>query len=439
MKLAVVVQRYGAAINGGAELHARYVAEHLAHHADVRVLTTCARDYITWRNEFPAGVEHVNGISVERFPVARERDERAFGMWSHRVFDMRHSMADELRWLESEGPFSPALVERVRRSGDEFDYVLLFNARYYQAYHGARAAPERAILVPTAERESFLGLEVFGPIFRGVRAIMYNSFEERAVIQAASSNHDVPGVVVGVGSEVPPNVDAARFRQTFGVDDRFVIYVGRIDRNKGCAELFEYFTRYAAESRRPPLLLLAGTALIDIPKHPRIRHLGFLTDQDKFDAVAAADALLMPSYFESLSMVMLEAWALARPVLANGRCDVLAGQCLRSNGGLYYRSEAEFAEALDRLLADAALSTALGRNGQAYYQRHYAWPVIEGKYLDTFARLGAEGRPSRRMAPVPGWLARRRNTLPSAADVVSRLPRGPVLRPSDTTAGEDAS
>ena len=55
MKLAVVVQRYGLDINGGAELHARYVAEQLARHAEVEVLTTCARDYVTWRNELPAG------------------------------------------------------------------------------------------------------------------------------------------------------------------------------------------------------------------------------------------------------------------------------------------------------------------------------------------------------------------------------------------------
>jgi glycosyltransferase involved in cell wall biosynthesis len=438
VKLAVVVQRYGAAISGGAELHARYIAEHLRKHGDIRVLTTCARDYVTWRNEFPAGIDRENGIVVERFPVAVERDERAFGLWSHRVFDMRHSLEDELRWLENEGPRSPALVERVRRAGDEFDYVLLFNARYYQAYHCARARPARAVLVPTAERESFLGLAIFAPIFRGVRAVMYNSFEEREVIQAVSSNHGVPGVVVGVGAEVPPHVDATRFRQAFDIQEPFVIYVGRIDRNKGCAELFEYFARYAAECRKPPMLLLVGSAHIDIPKHPRIRHLGFLGEQEKFDAIAAAAALIMPSYFESLSMVMLEAWALGRPVLANGRCDVLAGQCLRSNGGLYYRSEAEFAGALDRLLADDSLAAALGRNGRDYYEREYSWPVIERKYLDMFARLDAEGDSADRMPPLPGWWSRRRRTLPAATEVVSRLPGGPVVT-CDTTPGEDAS
>src|SRR5262245_35350472 len=126
MKLAVVVQRYGLDINGGAELHARYVAEHLARHADVRVLTTCAQDYLTWRNALPAGLEHINGIAVERFPVAHERDAPDFARRSRLVFEHRHSLQEELNWLESEGPTSPALIERLAASGAEFDFVILF-------------------------------------------------------------------------------------------------------------------------------------------------------------------------------------------------------------------------------------------------------------------------------------------------------------------------
>src|SRR5438067_5594939 len=101
MKLAVVVQRYGADINGGAELHARYIAERLSRHAQVEVLTTCATDYVTWRNELPAGVDTVNGITVRRFRVRHERDPRVFGRRSHRVFEERHSVADELAWLDA--------------------------------------------------------------------------------------------------------------------------------------------------------------------------------------------------------------------------------------------------------------------------------------------------------------------------------------------------
>ena len=118
MKIAVVVQRYGHAINGGAELHARYIAEHLAKHASVEVLTTCATDYVTWRNALPAGVEEINGVPVRRFRVKHERDPRVFGHRSDRVFERPHSLRDELAWLDAEGPASPARLAFLRREAE---------------------------------------------------------------------------------------------------------------------------------------------------------------------------------------------------------------------------------------------------------------------------------------------------------------------------------
>ncbi len=419
MRLAVVVQRYGADINGGAELHARYIAERLARRHDLEVVTTCATDYVTWRNELPAGTERINGVAVRRFPVNHPRDPREFGRWSQRVFEQRHSLADELAWLESEGPASPALVEYVCRG--PFEYVLLFSYRYYHAWHIARRVPGKALLVPTAERDEAIALGIFAPVFRGVRAVMYNSPEERAMIHAATGNQEVPGVVVGVGSEVPERRDPARFRRRFSMDRPFAIYIGRIDRNKGCAELFEYFQRYAATFPKGLDLVLIGSAKMPIPSHPRIHHLGFLSDEDKFDALAAADVLIMPSYFESLSMVALEAWAVGRPVLANGRCEVLKGQCLRSNGGLFYENYEEFAEALYALESNGPLHRRLGQNGRDFFVRHYAWPVIERKYADMLERLAAAASTKPEMAPLPGWWARRRRELPPAADLLREI------------------
>ena len=426
MRLAIVVQRYGADINGGAELHARYVAERLSPRIDVRVLTTCARDYLTWRNEFPPGPDEVNGVPVERFRVSQERSLHDFGARSQRVFGRMHSLQEELDWLKSEGPVSPGLISRLRRSPSEFDFVVLFSVRYYQVYHGARAVPDRAVLVPTAERDPALGLAIFQPIFRGVRAIMYNSFEERAAIHAVAANEHVPGVVVGVGSAIPPAIDPARARQKFGLSRPFLVYIGRIDPNKGCADLFDFFLRYVDASRRELDLVLIGTRALPIPAHPQIRHLGYVADQDKFDVLGAAEALVMPSYFESLSIVALEAWALGRPVLANAKCDVLVGQCMRSNAGLYYEDVRDFAVALDRLLDDRVLASALGHNGRDYFARHYSWPVIERKYVDMFDQLASERAPQR-MEPLPGWYARRRPTVPAATDVLAGLPLGPVL------------
>jgi glycosyltransferase involved in cell wall biosynthesis len=266
-----------------------------------------------------------------------------------------------------------------------------------------------------------MGLAIFQPIFRGVRAIMYNSHEEQALIHALSANTHVPGVVVGVGSEVAGDAEPHRARQKFGLRDPFLVYVGRVDVNKGCTELFDHFRRYLARSRRAVDLVLIGSATIPVPEHPRIRHLGYLGDADKFDLIAAADVLVMPSPYESLSMAALEAWALGRPVVANARCDVLVGQCIRSNAGLYYENGAEFDAALDRLLDDAGTAAALGRHGRAYFERHYSWPVIERKYLEMFQYLRATP-PAHAMEPLPGCLARRARTIPPAAQTVRDVP-----------------
>jgi glycosyltransferase involved in cell wall biosynthesis len=437
VKVAIVVQRYGANINGGAELHARYIAEHLAKHVQVEVVTTCASDYITWRNELPPGAETVNGIIVRRFQVTREREPAEFGRLSQEVFTRQHAVRHELEWLEAEGPNSPELVSYLKQNEAAFDFFIFFSVRYYHAYYGARAVPHKAVLVPTAERDGALGLSIFAPLFRGVRAFMYNSFEERALIQAIAGHAEVPGVVVGVGSEIPAASSAARFRQRFNFRERFAIYVGRIDENKGCAELFDYFQRYARLMAESMHLVLIGNPIIPIPDHPRIHHLGFVSDQDKFDALAASELLIMPSYLESLSMVALEAWALGKPVIANGRCDVLQGQCIRSNGGLYYDGFAEFTETLRAIDFSPSLAAALGRNGRDYFNKHYSWPVIERKYLDILDRLSREPSGSV-MEPVPGWLARRRRDLPPAEQVVANMPSGPALAPRVQAPGQRA-
>jgi glycosyltransferase involved in cell wall biosynthesis len=276
--------------------------------------------------------------------------------------------------------------------------------------------------VPTAERDAAIGLHLFPPVFRGVRALMYNSHEERAMIHAVSGNQQVPGVIVGVGSDVPQNPQAGRFRQKYNIRGPFAIYVGRIDRNKGCPELFDFFQRYTKEPTGRLSLVLIGHSLLPVPDHPRIRHLGFLDDADKFDAMAAADLLIMPSYFESLSMVALEAWALGKPVLANAKCEVLKGQCVRSNAGLYYERYAEFAETLHAIEHNRWLSGSLGRNGRQFFQNNYDWRVIERKYLDMLAQLQA--RPAHHaMDPLPGRSERRRDDLAPADEVLGRLPK----------------
>jgi hypothetical protein len=117
-------------------------------------------------------------------------------------------------------------------------------------------------------------------------------------------------------------------------------------------------------------------------------------------------------------------------VLVNGRCEVLRGQCVRSQAGLYYETQSEFTETLRAISESRGLNAAFSANGRRFFQQHYAWPVIEQKYLDILARLkedDARGAATRGMEPEPGWFAKRSKVLRPATDVLAELPFGPVL------------
>jgi glycosyltransferase involved in cell wall biosynthesis len=387
MKIAFVVQRYGLEISGGAELHCRWVAEHMKKYWDVEILTTRAFDYITWKNHYPKGKEVINGIPVRRFSVTRTRSPERFGRIQDYIIQNEHKEEDELKWLDEEGPFSPSLIQYLKEHENDYDYFIFFSYRYYHSYCGIATVPHNSILVPTAEHDPVIHLKIFRELFRKPQAFIYNSFEERKMINSLSQNEDILGDVVGVGSEIPSQYSGEHFRQKYKLEGDYIIYIGRIDENKGCHRLFDYFLRFKEEAASDVKLVLVGSTILEIPDHPDVHYLGFLPEEDKFNGLDGALLLAMPSFFESLSMVMLEAWALKKPVLANSQCEVLKGQCLRSNGGLFYENYPEFKEALKLLLSSSKLRQAMGRNGQKYFEENYTWEVIENKYLSVVNQL----------------------------------------------------
>jgi glycosyltransferase involved in cell wall biosynthesis len=377
VRILFVIQRYGLEVAGGSELHCRWLATRLARHHQVEIATTCALDYIEWRNHYPPGETTVDGIRVRRFPVARPRSEHQFALVQDLVFHDEHSADDEREWVVENGPVCPALVKAL--PGWAADVVVFYSYRYYQSFFGLPVVADRAVLVPTAEEDPAVELPVFGPLFRAPRGILYLTPEERALVNGVSGNESVPSVVIGSGINVPEGWAAEDVRTRYALPERYLLYAGRIDRNKGADKLFTYYKRLAEEWREVPPLMLVGKPALPIPDHPKIRHLGFVTEEEKFALLAACDVLLMPSAYESLSVIVLEAWAMGRPVLVNAACKVLEGQCVRSGGGLFYRGYAEFAESLKRIAGDPALGDALGRAGRAYVRREYDWDVVESR------------------------------------------------------------
>ena len=385
-RVAIVVQRYGVEVNGGAEQHARWLAERLAEQStageatEVTILTTCALDYITWADHYPAGEEAINGVRVRRFPVDAPRDWKRSQRQTHLVTTHQHTLFDEVAWVKNQGPFSSPLFTAIRRAYETTDAFIFYTFHYATAYFGLPIVSDKAFLVPTAHDDPFVHMALFRPLFHLPLGIFYLTEPERQLVQRVTRNAAVPNTVTGVGIDLPDAASAARFRQKYAIEGPFLLYVGRIHESKNVPELLDYFQRYRRQTGDSLKLVLIGKSDLTLPDDPAIVHLGFLPDADKHDAIAAAALVVLPSLYESLSMITLEAWAGGTPVLVNEQCEVVKFLCRQSNGGLYYRTHDEFTAALQHLLGSDALRRQMGAQGRQFVIRHYRPEVVVRHY-----------------------------------------------------------
>ena len=422
MKVGFIVQRYGTEILGGSEYHCRLIAERLAPKHQVEVLTTCAQDYITWKNEYPEGTDRIRGVTVRRFANARTRDLDAFNRYSEWIFNSPHTRDDEMEWLRQQGPWCPALQEYLERNQQQYDILIFFTYLYAPTVLGVRVAPHKSILVPTAHDEPAIRLEIYKEMFSAPAGVAFNTDVERRFLTTHFSMRAVEEETVGCGVDLSqaqvyqhdkseeerkdegepaePVPDDERspswrphlagrgvlFKRRHRLHGALALYGGRIDPGKGCEELIEYFSSYVQEGGDASLVLM-GVKLMPLPEEPFIHFAGRLPDNERLQALEAATVVVVPSPYESLSLLALEAFAVGTPVLANARSEVLVDHCQKSNAGLYYADRDEFVEAMKLLVADHRLRAAMGRNGRAYVRKNYRWDVILSKYERMFAKL----------------------------------------------------
>ena len=285
MKIAFIVQRYGTEILGGSEYHCRLIAERLAPRHAVEVLTTCAADYITWKNEYPEGTDRVRGVTVRRFANGQTRDLDAFNRYSEWIFTSQHTRSDEMEWLRQQGPWCPALLEYLERNQQQYDVLIFFTYLYAPTVLGMHIAPEKSILVPTAHDEPAIRLEIYKELFSAAAGIAYNTEVERRFLTTHFSIRAIEEETIGCGVDLPqahpyprdpspdessessPQADdgpadedttvqdeasptfrphlahrGSTFRRRHRLHGPFLLYGGRIDPGKGCEELIEYFS-----------------------------------------------------------------------------------------------------------------------------------------------------------------------------------------------------
>lgn len=386
-RVALVVQRYGPEVAGGAETAARWIAEQLATRMYVEVLTTCAIDYTTWINHFPPGKSTANGVTIFRFPVDQPRDWSRSVKETGRFMLRERTLDEEVAWVRQEGPFSSALLQFIKQKAAHYDAFIFFTYLYATTCFGLPLVADKAILVPTAHDEPFLYMEIFRRLCHLPRHLIYLTVAEQRLVQRITGNGERPHDVLAVGLNRPDDVSPERFRQKFQVQGDFLLYGGRVSAAKNLPELFEFFTRFREETDRPVKLVLMGRPHMEIPTHQDIISLGYVSEQDKYDALGAATLVVLPSIYESLSIIILEAWLQGIPVLVNGRCEVTRQQCRLSNGGLYYVSYREFAATLNILLDRPFLRTQMGRQGSSFVNSRYSWSEILKNYEQIINRF----------------------------------------------------
>jgi glycosyltransferase involved in cell wall biosynthesis len=398
VKLAFVVQRYGTDIAGGSELHCRELARHLSARHEITVLSSCARDYVTWENEYPSGVSTDGAIRVIRFPVTRPRRIQTFAPLSDEVFEGDAPRERQQEWFRENGPQVPDLLDHLREHRHQYDAVLFWTFRYYPSFFGLPLVRDRAVLLPTAEDDPAIHLAITEEFFNLPAAYLFLTPEEKALVSARAGRPLDRSAVIGTGLEPAGPVPSRDALRSHDIADDYILYLGRVDRNKGCDTLLEYFQEYAS-APTTTTLVLAGPVKMQIPQHPRIRALGYVSDEVRTALLAHARLMVVPSPYESLSIALLEAWNHAVPALVNARCQVLKEQVRRANGGLHYRSFNEFSEALEYLRAHPEQRRALGAQGLQFVEREYRWstvlPRVEG-LLTTIAtsRASAEASPA---------------------------------------------
>lgn len=418
MKFAFITPRYGAEITHGAEHVCRLLAEQVSERHDVDVLTTCARDATTWKNDYPEGADRIRGVLVRRFAATGVRDTDLLRNLTSHLSTSAHGRADELEWIKRTGSVSSGLVEHLKRQQRNYDALVFFSYWAGTTIYGLAVAPERSILFPCAQLEPALRFGITHEALAAPSGIGYCSHSERTLVRAYLRRHPRGEEIIGVGVDPVPGAQYPRlqqeatasgtqpaeeeaaealeteeppahlsgrgvlFRRRHRLDGRFALYGGRVDANNGTEELLEYFDRFAAQDGDTSLVVM-GVKMMKLPPEPWLRLAGVLPDRERMVAMEAADVTIAPDPDDFVAEQVLESFGVGTPVLASARSSAAVDHCRRANAGLYYGNGEEFVAALRMIMSNSRLREALGRNGRKYVQQHYRWDAV----LARFERL----------------------------------------------------
>jgi glycosyltransferase involved in cell wall biosynthesis len=387
-KIAFVVHRYGKDICGGAEYLCRVLAEHMKKNFDVDVLTSCAMDGISWDNYFNEGIEVINDVRIHRFRVEKSKNNSRFSELTDKLRNNDDAAEDE--WICEAGPYCPSCIQYLKEHGMEYKAVIFISYNFYMTIMGLKLGLKNSIFMPTAHDDANLHMPLYKKVFESAYAYLYNSIEERDLIYETFKTQDKPSRLTCVGID-EPDWDDGGFPERFSeYKDNYILYVGRVSMGKNVSELNRFFTEY--KKRNPSDLKMIVAGKIDDEMNMKfsndILYAGFVTDMERNELIRNAKLLVMPSKYESLSLVILESMIARRPVLVNGNCEVLKGQCIRSNAGLYYTDYFEFEYELNFMLNNKEEYSQMCENGYDFVKNNYNWDKVIENITDLIKRIG---------------------------------------------------
>ena len=380
MRLCFVAPRSLETSVGGAERLLRDYAHHLQTQGhEVTVFSTCAVNHFTWANELPAGEHVVDGIQTVRFPVSVPGDPVLMNRLSRIIAaGLRLPVSREDDWVRHTG-YSEEMLLGISDAASGFDAFVFAPYLFASTVFGARVRPEKSVIVPCLHDEPYARFARIQDTLRSCAGVLFNSLPEALLARTLVGTLPTSRVV-GSAVEVPPATDPIRFRDVHRLTGPLFSYAGRREAGKNFPLLLEGVRAFNNGCGRsgPATLVLMGTGPETVPDAAAayVCDIGLASEGEKLDAFAASTAVINLSTNESLSYVVLEAWACSAPVIVNARCAVTRFLCERSGGGLWVESIAELCAAMDRMIDDEALAHELSRCGRAYLDEHYSWPVI---------------------------------------------------------------
>lgn len=401
-KIAIIVQRYGIEVNGGAEYHARILAEELNKKHQVTVLTTKALDYISWDNYYVDATEIINGVTVKRFKTDYSRKHNKLGklkraILKHKKYERflsnyrlinfidkklhilscTHKQSEQ--WLKCQGPFCPDLIAYLENNKDEYDAFIFFTYLYYPTAVGIKEVKDKSIFIPTAHNEPVFFAKTYESVFESAKFIMYNTLSEKKLVESTFKNITPYSDVAGIGINQP--IDTLEISTSLNIEYDYFLYIGRIDTAKNCNYLYEQFLKYKMTNSNDVKLIFVGKNHTDLQATDDIIFTGFIDEVSKNNLITNCKALIIPSEYESLSMVTLEAMNYGKIVVVNGDCEVLKDHIINSNSGFFYHTDTELHAIFDTIINMSKEDLSIhSEDAKRYIKENYTWNKIIEKF-----------------------------------------------------------